>query len=64
MAYGECVAKGNAVRPGTYTIFGIDIYETGCETVSVDNPLVAGGSYAVSFDYGKIIEADLSDAKT
>ena len=64
MADGECVAKGNAVRPGTYTIFGIDIYETGCETVSVDNPLVAGGSYAVSFDYGKISEADLSDAKT
>ena len=64
MADGECVAKGNAVRPGTYTIFGMDIYEVGCETVSVDNPLVAGGSYAVSFDYGKISEADLSDAKT
>ena len=64
MADGECVAKGNAVRPGTYTIFGMDIYEAGCETVSVDNPLVAGGSYAVSFDYGKISEADLSDAKT
>ena len=42
----------------------MDIYEAGCETVSVDNPLVAGGSYAVSFDYGKISEADLSDAKT
>ena len=64
MADGECVAKGNAVRPGTYTIFGMDIYEAGCETVSVDNPLVAGGSYAVSFDYGKISKADLSDAKT
>ena len=64
MVDGECVAKGNAVRPGTYTIFGMDIYEAGCETVSVDNPLVAGGSYAVSFDYGKISEADLSDAKT
>ena len=64
MADGECVAKGNAVRPGTYTIFGMDIYESGCEMVSVDNPLVAGGSYAVSFDYGKISEADLSDAKT
>ena len=64
MADGECVAKGNAVRHGTYTIFGMDIYEAGCETVSVDNPLVAGGSYAVSFDYGKISEADLSDAKT
>ena len=64
MVDGECVAKGNAVRPGTYTIFGMDIYEVGCETVSVDNPLVAGGSYAVSFDYGKISEADLSDAKT
>ena len=64
MADGECVAKGNAVRPGTYTIFGMDIYEAGCETVSVDNPLVAGGSYAVSFDYGKISEADLSVAKT
>uniref|UniRef100_UPI0032677CB4 transglutaminase domain-containing protein n=1 Tax=uncultured Eubacterium sp. TaxID=165185 RepID=UPI0032677CB4 len=64
MADGECVAKGKAVRPGTYTIFGMDIYEAGCETVSVDNPLVAGGSYAVSFDYGKISEADLSDAKT
>ena len=64
MADGECVTKGNAVRPGTYTIFGMDIYEAGCETVSVDNPLVAGGSYAVSFDYGKISEADLSVAKT
>ena len=64
MADGECVTKGNAVRPGTYTIFGMDIYESGCEMVSVDNPLVAGGSYAVSFDYGKISEADLSDAKT
>ena len=64
MVDGECVAKGNAVRPGTYTIFGMDIYESGCEMVSVDNPLVAGGSYAVSFDYGKISEADLSDAKT
>ena len=64
MADGECVAKGKAVRPGTYTIFGMDIYESGCEMVSVDNPLVAGGSYAVSFDYGKISEADLSDAKT
>ena len=38
MVDGECVAKGNAARPGTYTIFGMDIYEAGCEIVSVDNP--------------------------
>jgi len=51
---GETVLTGPEVMPGTHTGFSMVINQPGSSETKVDNPLVAGGNYAVSFDYGMI----------
>lgn len=51
---GAEVLEGNEQIPGTYTNFVMDIDEAGIENVTVENPLVAGGVYGITFDYNTI----------
>ncbi|MCR5837695.1 MAG: hypothetical protein K6G88_14445 [Lachnospiraceae bacterium] len=51
---GNTVLQGKATIPGTYTNLVIDIKEAEIEPVKVENALVAGGVYGVTFDYNTI----------
>ena len=48
------VLEGNEQIPGTYTNLIMDIDEAGIENVKVENPLIAGGVYGITFDYNTI----------
>ena len=56
---GEVVAQGNPVLPGTYTQVSVDIYESSMDVQHADNPVVAGGNYAIVMDYGMIGEEEI-----
>ncbi|MBE5959437.1 MAG: hypothetical protein E7254_11325 [Lachnospiraceae bacterium] len=58
---GEVIISGEAQIPGTYTNLIIDIAEAGIENVRVENPLLAGGMYGITFDYSTINDICLED---
>lgn len=51
---GETVLKGKSAIPGLYTNLIMDINEAGIAPVKVENALVAGGIYGITFDYNTI----------
>ncbi len=56
---GEEIISGEPQIPGTYTNLIIDIAEAGIENVRVENPLLAGGMYGITFDYNTINDVSL-----
>ncbi|MCR5835692.1 MAG: hypothetical protein K6G88_04225 [Lachnospiraceae bacterium] len=55
------VLEGEEQIPGTYTNLVMNIDEAGIDNVTVENPLIAGGVYGITFDYNTINDNSLGN---
>lgn len=60
---GEVVAEGKAVGFGNRQEFTISMGHVGTNVEMISNPVIAGGIYSISFDFGKIDVEELEQIK-